>query len=98
VPFSHILNLQQNNRTVTRYAQDLCNLLSNSSLAEKKSSIKSFVNGVRVTGDKVLLNYTIPLPPRRLTVEEMPVLPTVHYGGAGFATGIAFELAFSLTS
>ena len=67
--------------TVTRYVQDLRNLLSESSLAERKSFIKSFVKEVRVTGDKALLNYTIPLPPRGLTIEEMPVLSIVHYGG-----------------
>jgi len=67
--------------TVTRYVQDLRNLLSESSLAERKSFIKSFVKEVRVTGDKALLNYTIPLPPRGLTVDEMPVLSTVHSGG-----------------
>ena len=66
---------------ITRYVDDLRNLLSESSLAERKSFIKSFVREVKVTGDKALLNYTIPLPPKGLTVEEMPVLSTVHYGG-----------------
>jgi len=66
--------------TVTRYVQDLRDVLSNSSLAERKSFIKSFVKEVRVTGDKALLNYAIPLPPRGLTVEEMPVLSNVHFG------------------
>jgi hypothetical protein len=36
---------------------------------------------VRVTGDKAPLNYKISPPPRGLTVEEMPVLSTVHFGG-----------------
>ena len=66
---------------ITRYVDDLRNLLSESSLAERKSFTKSFVREVKVTGDKALLNYTIPLPPKGLTVEEMPVLSTVHYGG-----------------
>jgi len=67
--------------TVTRYVQDLPNLLSDSSLAERKFFIKSFVKEVTGTGDKALLNYTIPLPPRGLIVEEMPVLFTIHLGG-----------------
>jgi site-specific DNA recombinase len=68
--------------TVTHYVQDLRDVLSNSSLAERKSFIKSFVKEIRVTGDKALLNYAIPLPPRGLTVEEMPVLSNVHFGSA----------------
>jgi len=56
-------------------------VLSDNSLAERKSSIKSFVKEVRVTGDEALLTYTIPLPPRGLIVEEMPVLSTINFGG-----------------
>jgi len=37
------------------------NLLEDSSLAERKSFIKSFVREVRVTGAEVLLSYNIPL-------------------------------------
>ena len=69
--------------TVTHYVQDLRDVLSNSSLAERKSFIKSFVKEIRVTGDKALLNYTTPLPPKGLTVEEMPVLPNVHFWWRG---------------
>ncbi|MCD6390547.1 MAG: hypothetical protein J7L92_00920 [Dehalococcoidia bacterium] len=54
--------------TVMCYVQDLRDVLSNGSLAERKSFIKSFVKEVKVIGDKVLLDYTIPLPPIGLTV------------------------------
>ena len=54
-------------------------MLGDSYLAESKSLIKSFVEEVRMTGDKPLSTYTIPLPPRGLTIEEMPVLSIVHY-------------------
>ena len=67
--------------TVTRYVQDLRDVLSNSSLAKRRSFIKSFVREVKVTGDKALLNYTIPLLLRVVTAEEMPVLSNVHFGG-----------------
>ena len=67
--------------TVTRYVEDLRDLLSESSLAERKSFIKSFVKEVKVTGNNVLLTYTIPLPPKGLITEEMPVLSIVHSGG-----------------
>jgi site-specific DNA recombinase len=66
---------------VTRYVQDLRSVLSNSSLAERKSFIRSFVKEIRVTGDEAVLNYTIPLPPRQLAVEEIPVLSNVQSGG-----------------
>ena len=69
--------------TVKRYAQNLRSLLNESPLAERKSFIRSFVKEVRVTGNKVLLNYTIPLPPKGLMTEETTVLSTIHYGGAG---------------
>ena len=50
--------------TVTHYVDDLRNLLEESSLTERKSFIRSFVKEVKVTGDEVLLTYTMPLPPR----------------------------------
>lgn len=84
--------------TVTRYVQDLPNVLSDNSLAEKKSFIKNFVKEVRVTGDKALLTYTIPLPPRGLIVEEMPVLSNVQFGGAGVTIGITFTVEFAVSS
>ena len=58
------------------------NLLSESSLAKRRSFVKSFVKEIKVTGDRVMLTYTIPLAPKGLTAEEMPVLSTVHFGGA----------------
>ncbi len=42
--------------TVTCYVNDLRNLLSESSIAERKSFIKSFVKEVIVTGDKAELS------------------------------------------
>ena len=51
---------------------------------------------LRVTGNKVLLNYTIPLLPKRLMTEDTTVLSTINSGGAGVTIGRTFELAFSL--
>ena len=67
--------------TVTRYVEDLRNLLSESPLVERKSFVKSFVKEVRVTGNEVVLTYTIPMPPQVIISEEVPVLSIVHYGG-----------------
>ncbi|MCL0050804.1 hypothetical protein M1N22_03065 [Dehalococcoidia bacterium] len=44
--------------TVTRYVDDLRNLLGESSLTERKSLIRSFVKEVKVTSDEVLLTYS----------------------------------------
>jgi site-specific DNA recombinase len=67
--------------TVTRYVQDLRDLLDDSPLMERKAFIKSFIKEARVTGAEVALTYTIPMSPRRVTSEELAVLPIVHYGG-----------------
>jgi len=67
--------------TVSRYMADLCNLLSESPLAKRESSIKSFVKEVRVTGTQVLLMYTIPMPPQGISREVIGVPLIVHYGG-----------------
>jgi hypothetical protein len=42
-------------KLVLDYADDLRSLLMNSSLAERKAFIRSFVEEVRVTGDEVVL-------------------------------------------
>ena len=38
-----------------------------STLAERKSFIRSFVKEVKVTGDEVLLTYTMPLPTEEIS-------------------------------
>lgn len=68
--------------TVPRHVEDLYSLLSESPLVEKKAFLRSFVKEVRVTGNEVLLEYTIPLPPDGETHEPVGVLSTVRFGGA----------------
>ncbi len=68
--------------TVASYVADLRDLLNESSLAERKTFIRSFVKEVKVTGDEALLTYTIPMFPRGVTEEKLPVLSIVHHGGA----------------
>jgi SMC interacting uncharacterized protein involved in chromosome segregation len=67
--------------TVTQYVEGLHSLLMESTLAERKSFIKSFIKEVRVTDSEVVLNYTIPMPPGELSQERLGVPPIVHYGG-----------------
>ena len=70
-----------NLETVTCYVDDLRNLLEDSSLTDRKSFIRSFVKEVKVTGDEVLLTYTVSLPPQGISEERVGVLCSVHYGG-----------------
>jgi len=66
---------------VRSYVDDLRNLLNNSSLAERRAFIRSFIKEVKVTGNEVLLTYTIPLSPRGVSEEKVGVLSTVQHGG-----------------
>ena len=69
-------------KTVAQCVADLRDLLNESSLTERKAFIRSFVKEVRVTGDEVLVTYTIPMLPRGLAEEKLPVLSIGHDGGA----------------
>ena len=69
--------------TVTRCVADLRGLLEESDLVERESFIRSFVKEVKVTGDEVLLTYTMPLPPQGISEERVGVLCSVHPSGAG---------------
>jgi site-specific DNA recombinase len=68
--------------TVTGYVSDLRNLLEEIPFPERRSFIKSFVKDVEVTGNQVLLTYTIPMQPHKIKGELIEVPPIVHYGGA----------------
>jgi hypothetical protein len=67
--------------------------LNESSLAERKTFIRSFVKEVKVTGDEALLTYTIPMLPRGVTEEKLPVLSIVHSGGPLWTIRRTFELS-----
>ena len=69
-------------KLVVDYVEDLRGLLMNSSLAECKAFIRSFVKEVKVTGDEVTLLYTLPLPPQGLLQEKAGVLSIVQDGSA----------------
>ena len=69
------------------YVNHLHNLLNESSLAERRAFIRSFVfvKEVKVWGDEVWLIYTMPLPPRGVFEEKTGVLSTVQYSGRYWA-------------
>jgi site-specific DNA recombinase len=83
---------------VAEYAADLRKLLEESLLVERKAFIRSFVKELKVTRDDVLLTYTLPVLPARITEEKLPVLSIVHYSGRYRTIGRTFELAFSLAT
>ena len=70
---------------MTRYVEDLRSLLSESSLGERRSFVRSFIKKVKVTDNEVLLTYTIPMAPKGITEEEIGV-PLLYnmVGGEGF--------------
>ena len=67
--------------TVKHYVEDMRDLLSNSPLTDRRSFVKSFVKELKVTGNEVLMTYTMPVPPKGASEERVPVLDTVQYGG-----------------
>ena len=56
-------------------------LLTEGSTAERRTFIRGFAKEVTVTGDEVVLNYTMPLLSDNITIGKEGVLPTVQYGG-----------------
>ena len=66
---------------ITECVDDLRDLLTEGSPAERRTFIKGFVKEVKVTGNEVVMSYTMPILPDNLTMDEEGVLPTVQYGG-----------------
>lgn len=78
--------------TVRAYVEDLQNLLGGSSITERKSFVRSFVKEVRVTGDQVTIDYTMPLSRGMISENVAAVPPIVHDGGAfGTLPELLFE-------
>jgi site-specific DNA recombinase len=67
--------------TVSARVNELYDLLNETSLTERKSFIRSFIKEITVTGNQVVMRYTIPMTSRGLIEEKLPVLCTVHDGG-----------------
>jgi site-specific DNA recombinase len=67
---------------IVAYVEDLKTILMDSPLTERRAFIRNFVKEVKVTGDEVLLSYTIPLPPGGIVEEKAGVLSIVQRGSA----------------
>ena len=66
---------------VRQYAGDLRQFLDSSPLLEKKSFIKSFVRGIKITGNEGYITCAFSIPPDNLDEERLGVLPTVQRSG-----------------
>ena len=86
-----------NPATVAECISDLRNLLSGNSLSQTKSFIRSFIKEVKVTGKEVLLTYTLPLLPKGMTEEKVPVLSIVHDGGPNNTFAKPIDTFFELS-
>ncbi len=48
---------------------------------KRRSFVRSFVRGIKVTGDEVVLSCVPPIGQDEVKEESLRVLPTVRYGG-----------------
>jgi hypothetical protein len=66
---------------VEAYFTDMYQLLSQGTIVERRSFIKSIVKEIKITGNYILLSYIPPLPQDCCSLDGEKVLSTVQYGG-----------------
>ena len=62
------------------YVADFREFLQEGTFPERKALIRSFVEGIEVTGDEAVLTYTVPMPNDGVTSESASVLDFVQSG------------------
>ena len=83
---------------VKAYAQDLRILLEEADFVQSKAFLRSFVKKIIVSGNKVKIQYHIPMPPDGKRTQEVGVLPIDTFGGAeGTRTPYLFNAIESLS-
>ena len=65
---------------VKEYVSDLKNLLSNGTIIEQKSFIKSFIKRIEINLPKVIIDYTVPLQIKKAEHPTKEVLPLELFG------------------
>ncbi len=65
---------------IKEYVADFRESLQEGTFPERKALIRSFVEGIKVTGDEAVLTYTIPMPNDGVTSESASVLDFVQSG------------------
>ena len=68
-------------KSISGSLNDLYVLLSEGTLAERRTFIRSLVKEVQVMGNNAVMNYTMPILPENLIIQKEGVLPTVQYSG-----------------
>ena len=80
------------------YDQDLRGLLEEGDFTQSKTFLRSFVKKIIVDGDKVKIEYRLPMPPDGKMVQSLGVLPIEPFGGAeGGRTPYLFNAIESLS-
>ena len=65
---------------IKRYVADFREFLQAGTIPERKALIRNFVKGIKVNGDEVSIQYTIPMPTDRATEDQESVLDFVQSG------------------
>ena len=65
---------------IKEYVSDLKNLLSNGTIIEQKSFIKSFIKRIEINLPKVIIDYTVPLQIKKAEHPTKEVLPLELFG------------------
>ncbi|MFC1910535.1 recombinase family protein [Chloroflexota bacterium] len=66
---------------VKSYVNDMKDLLGGAAIVESKAFIRSFVKRIEIDGERVKINYVLPMPPDGKLQESFGVLPMVTLGG-----------------
>ena len=64
---------------VDHYVKDMCRVLEESELTEKRAFLRGFVKRIDVINREGIMTYVMPI--NGVMKEQIGVLPTVHYGG-----------------
>ena len=65
---------------IKRYVADFREFLQAGTIPERKALIRNFVKGIKVNGDEVSIQYTIPMPTDRATKDQESVLDFIQSG------------------
>jgi site-specific DNA recombinase len=69
-------------KIVKPYVEDLRSLIDEASSSKRKAFLRSFVKRITVDGDKVTIEYRLPIPPDN-NKRQVLVLPFINPSGAG---------------
>jgi hypothetical protein len=67
-------------RTIMAYAKDLKQILGKGTIIEQKSFLQSFMKGIELHKDKIVIDYTIPIDTGGGDPPTREVLPLVESG------------------